>query len=95
MPNQRRFHIQLDQSRTTISVDEELFELMVFNLGYTPDDESAHGIVREWLQDNIISSLGDDAGRKNASQWARIYLIREIAKPRLIRKVDAWQYDYG
>jgi hypothetical protein len=60
-------------------------------MGYTPDDESAYSMVREWLRDKIIPSHGDDAVRKNASQWARIYLIREIAKPRLINRLDEWR----
>ncbi len=87
---QTRVHIRLGSKRTTVTVDRVLFELMAINLGALPDEPEAHGLVRDWLQDTIISRLGDENVRKSASQWARIYLIEAIAKTRLINRRDDW-----
>lgn len=90
MALQKRFHIWFGDSRTTITVDEILFELMAVKLKYAPDDESAHSAVREWLQDKIISSLGEQPGNLGVSQYARRYLIDEIADKRLSNKRWEW-----
>ena len=90
MSNQKRFHIWFGNSRTTITVDTVLFELMAIKLKHQPDDENAHYVVREWLQDTIISNLGEQPGRKNATQWTRRYLIEAIADKRLASKRDNW-----
>jgi len=90
MSNQKRFHIWFGDSRTTITVDTALFELMAIKLKHQPDDENAHYVVREWLQDTIVSNLGEQPGRKNATQWARRYLIEAIADKRLASKRNDW-----
>jgi len=91
MSTQIKFHISFSSQRTTISVDRILFELMVLRLKVRPDDEYAHSTVQEWLQDTMISKLGDQPGRKNASQWARRYLIEEIADKRLYNRWVDWR----
>ena len=94
MSTQTRFHIKFGSQRTTITVDNLLFEMMALRLRVQPDDEYAHSTVQEWLQDTMVSKLGDQPGRKNASQWARRYLIEEIADKRLhTRWVDWWIRD--
>jgi len=91
MATQIKFHISFSGQRTTISVDRILFELMVLRLKVRPDDEYAHSTVQEWLQDTMTSKLGDQPGRKNASQWARRYLIEEIADKRLYSRWEDWR----
>lgn len=91
MALQTKFHVRFDGNRTTISVDTVLFELMALRLGVQPDDERAHGVVAEWLQDTVVSKLGDRSGRKDASQWARRYLIEEIVDTRLRKQWIAWR----
>ena len=91
MSTQIRFHISFSGQRTTISVDRLLFELMALRLKVPPDDEYAHSTVKEWLQDTMISKLGDQPGRKNASQWARRYLIEAIADKRLYNRWEDWR----
>ena len=93
MMNQKKFHIEFDGQRTTISVDAILFELLAIRLRTTPDSVIAHGLVRDWLQDKLVSSLGDESGRKSASQFARRYLIEEISDNRLHRKWQDWWID--
>lgn len=90
MSNQKRFHIWFGESRTTITVDSILFELMSIKLQHQPDDDYAHSAVREWLQDTIVANLGEQPGRKNATQWARRYLIEAIADKRLSGKWNEW-----
>ena len=87
---QRKFHIWFGDSRTTVTVDQLLFELMAFKLEVLPDDEQAHSAVRAWLEDTLVSNLGERSGRKNASQWARIYMIRQITDKRLAEKHRRW-----
>lgn len=93
MSTQIKFHISFSGQRTTISVDRLLFELMVLRLKVRPDDEYAHSTVQEWLQDTMVSKLGNQPGRKNASQWARRYLIEEIADKRLYSRWEDWQLE--
>ena len=90
MSDQKRFHIWFGEKRTTISVDTILYELLAIKLGYWPDNEYAHSSVRIWLQDTIISNLGEQPGRKNATQWTRRYLIEAIADKRLAGKRNDW-----
>ncbi len=93
MSIQIKFHISFSGQRTTISVDRLLFELVVLRLKVRPDDEYAHSTVQEWLQDTMVSKLGDQPGRKNASQWARRYLIEEIADKRLYNRWEDWRLE--
>lgn len=76
--------------RTTISVDIILSELLAIKLGCIPDDDDAHGTVREWLQETLVAHLGDDDARKSASQFARKYLIEEITDKSLSKKRTLW-----
>ena len=87
---QSQYHIRFNDKRTTISVDTILAELLSIKLGYEPDEEEAGGAVREWLQETLVSRLGDDAVRKSASQFARKYLIEEIADKKLSSKRLLW-----
>ena len=90
MLNQKKLHIQFDGQRTTISVDMMLFEMMAIRLEAQPDSPEAHGVVKEWLQAMLIANLGSQSGRKSASQFARRYMIEEIADQRLHRKWQDW-----
>ena len=87
----KKFHITFDTQRTTITVDSLLFEMMAIRLKVSPDDEQAHSTVQEWLEDTLVSRLGDLSGRKNASQWARRYLIEAIADKRLYTRWEDWK----
>jgi len=87
---QTRFHLQYKSKRTTISVDKILSVMMAIKLGFEPESKEAYAAVRAWLQDKIVSSLGDDDHRKSASYWARIYLIEEIADKKLSAKWSDW-----
>jgi len=80
---QQTFHVQFDKKRTTISVDTILVVMMAARLGVSPDSQDAHGALRRWLQSVLPEKLGASSGRKSASQWARRYLIEEVASPKV------------
>jgi len=85
-----RYHITFGNKRTTITVDTILSQMMAVKLGETPDTLEAHGAVREWLQKILVSKLGDDEARKDASQWARRYLIEAIADKKISKQWEDW-----
>ncbi len=84
---QEQFHISFGKKRTTITVDIILSNLMAVKLGLSPESSEAKLMVKEWLQATLTDKLGTDASRKNASQWARKYLIEEVADKKLIAKL--------
>lgn len=91
---QTRYHIQLNNKRTTISVDNILSELLAFKLGFHPTDAAAHPAIREWFEQTIRDKLGDNLPRNSrVSQWARAYAIEAIADDGLMRRV--WDYRTG
>ena len=42
-------HIRFGDKRTSISVDDLLFDLLALKLKVQPDDPAAFGRVRQWL----------------------------------------------
>lgn len=87
---QTGYHITFGGHRTTVSVDKILSEMLAIQLGCTPGTREAHAVVREWLQETLVSKLGESAGRKSASQWARRYAIEAIADKSLSKKWEDW-----
>jgi hypothetical protein len=88
-----RFHITFGKKRTTIMVDTILSEMMAIKLGELPGTAEAHRAVRLWLQDTLVSALGNYEGRNDASQWARRYLIEAIADSKISKKWGDWKYE--
>lgn len=87
---QTRYHITFGKKRTTITVDSILSEMMAIKLNQTPDTEDAYRAVRLWLQDTLVSKLGDYEGRNDASQYARKYLIEAIADRKISKEWGNW-----
>lgn len=85
-----RYHITFGEKRTTITVDTILSEMMAIYLQQTPGTEAAHRAVRLWLQDTLVSRLGEYEGRNDASQFARRYLIEAIADNKISKKWEEW-----
>lgn len=88
---QKRFHIQFDSRRTTITLDTIISSLLAIKLGVTPESKEAHSVVREWLEVTIKDRQGNDqrSGAK-LSQWVRYYAIRAIAAPELESGYVEW-----
>lgn len=92
MQLQDRYHIQLNNRRTTITLDTVLSELLAIKLGYSPDDKRAHSAVRDWLEPMIIENMGGNLPTNSrVSQWTRRYAIEAIANPKLISQVIDWR----
>lgn len=88
---QTRFHIQLGDQRTTISVDNLLVGLLAIKLGHEPETPDGNRAVREWLQARLPEKIGTDRGiGKRASQHARILLIEAVADKSLSSAYDKW-----
>lgn len=85
---QTRYHIQLNNKRTTISVDNIISQLLAFKLGYHPADTAAHPAIRAWFEQTIRENLGNNLpGHSRVSQWARTYAIEAVADHELMAKV--------
>lgn len=85
---QTRYHIQLNNKRTTISVDNIIADLLACKLGFHPKDTAAYPATREWFEQTIRDKLGDNLPRNSrVSQWARVYAIEAIADQALMAKV--------
>ena len=52
-----RYHIQLSNHRTTISVDKIVSDLMAIKLGFRPDTQEAYQAVGRRL-DNLVTDRG-------------------------------------
>ena len=91
---QTRYHIQLNNRRTTITLDTILSELLAVKLGATPGADNAHGIIREWLQATITESLGGNLPTgARLSQWARRFAIEYIADIELMNRVTSYRIE--
>ena len=90
----QRFHITFGKKRTTITVDTILSEMMAIHLHQKPGTEEANRAVRLWLQDTLVSYLGDFEGRNDASQHARRHLIEAIADSKISKKWVDWKYEF-
>lgn len=81
-PYQVSMHIRFGDKRTSITVDDVLFDLLAVKLKVRPDDPEAFGRVREWLQVRLVEELRESSERKNASQWARRLMVLAVADRR-------------
>jgi hypothetical protein len=87
-----RYHVVIDNVRTTVTLAPVLGELLTLKLGGTPHTEVGHSTVRTWLQEEIERDPGAVRyGR--ASQRLAHQAIFAIAAPALTREHDKWQND--
>ena len=88
---QTRFHIQLGEQRTTVSVDTILSAMLSIKLGHEPETPDGNRAVREWIQARLPHKVGTDRGiGKRASQHVRILLIEAVADKDLSEAYDEW-----
>jgi hypothetical protein len=62
-----RFHVRIGKRRTTVTLHYRLSGLLAVKLGADPETEEAHGVVRQWLQEQLDES--DFPQRDRLSQW--------------------------
>ena len=87
---QRRIGIKTDRGRTTISVDNILFNLMSLKLGFSPCDKKAEYEIRNWLEELLIPHQEVQLRGKTSklSQYARVLICREIADKYLLERLN-------
>ena len=96
MAAQHRYHITFRNRRTTITVDSFISELLAVKLGVMPDDQSAHSLVRDWLEMTLREKLGELVpGGSRISQYARQYAVEALADKKLMGKVWDWRIEKG
>jgi hypothetical protein len=84
-----RYHVMIDQVRTTVSLAPVLAELLVLKLGAKPPTQAAHAALRSWLQAEIDRDPGAVRyGR--ASQRLAHQAVLKIAASALISQRDDW-----
>ncbi|MGB0848316.1 MAG: hypothetical protein ACPGSM_16425 [Thiolinea sp.] len=96
MPTQKRYHINFQQRRTTITVDNIISELLAVKLGTLPDQPETHSMIRQWFQETLEEKLGHNVpGGNQVSQYARQYAIEALADKKLMDKVWIWRLESG
>ena len=83
-----RFHVQLGDKRTTVSIDRTLTELMALKLGEQPYSEEAHQAIRLWLQDKLDEA--NDPGRYKVSQWLQSEIVHALVDNNLSKLYWEW-----
>lgn len=84
-----RYHIQRGETRTTVTLDSTLCELLTLKLGASPDAKESHKMVRRWLQSTSEQESTQDIN--NLSQWLKRKAILHIADNRLLTKHHQWK----
>lgn len=81
-----RFHVVIDQHRTTVTLAPILAQLLAVKLGAAPDTVESHAAIRAWLQGEIDRDPGAVRyGR--ASQRLAHQAILAVAAPGLVSKL--------
>lgn len=83
-----RFHIQLGDKRTTVSIDRTLSELLALKLGEQPYSSGAHQEIRLWLQARIDKA--NDPGRYKVSQWLQSEIVYELLDNKISKLHIKW-----
>ena len=76
-----RYHVMIDQVRTTVSLTPVLAELLALKLGTMPQTQAARAALCSWLQ----AEIDRDPGAVRYGQ-----AILTVAAPSLISKRDDW-----
>lgn len=84
-----RYHIQRGETRTTVTLDSTICELLALKLGMEPDARDSHKVVRSWLQST--SEQEDKQRINNLSQWLKRKAILHIADNSLLAKHHQWK----
>lgn len=81
-----RLHLMLNGKRTTISVDEQLFEYLKDRVCKGNSFIRAIGAkdeARKWIQ-KTVDRAGDAMPSKNVSQWVQARIVDAIVDPALL-----------
>jgi hypothetical protein len=84
----QRFHVMRGDTRTTVSLDSTICELLALKLEVTPYSEEAHGRLRAWLQDTLDQA--SDPGRSHVSQWLTGEAVMFLADTAVKKRWGEW-----
>lgn len=84
-----RYHINRGATRTTVTLDSTICELLSLKLGTAPDATESHKTIRLWLQST--SEKLSDGKTKNLSQWLKQKAVLYIADSSLLSKHHQWK----
>jgi hypothetical protein len=87
-----RYHVMIDEVRTTVTIAPVLGELLTLKLGGTPHTEAGHSTLRTWLQEEIERDPGAVRYGRASQRLAR-QAILAIVSPALLKEHDKWQND--
>ena len=91
-----RYHLQLSEHRTTISLDKIISDLMAVKLETTPRTKEAHKAVRKQLESFIAHDLGRSG--RGLGEYLTEKSVLFIADKIISEKHGEWwndQYDKG
>lgn len=86
-----RYHVLLDDRRTTVSLTSLLSHLLAIRLDEEPGSEEAHTVIREWLQDKLDDY--HEPERIRVSQWLQGEVILELVDKELSARYLEWLFD--
>lgn len=84
-----RYHINRGETRTTVTLDSTICELLALKLGTEPDAEKCHKTIRLWLQSS--SEEVSDPQARNLSQWLKRKAVLFIADSNLLSQHTQWR----
>ena len=84
----QRYHVNLGEKRTTVTLNDTLGGVVALKLGQTPGTAEAHSAVRSWLQEQL--DINDDPNRVYVSRWLQQEAILFIADTELSRAYLDW-----
>lgn len=86
-----RYHVQLNDKRTTVSLDSIVSELMAIKLGEIPGTKEAHRAIRQQMEKFISSGCSKDDLSSYVLHNIRKQAILFIADKILSEKIlDYW-----
>lgn len=97
-----RYHLMIEETRTTVTLDTTLSNLLAVKLSTDPiaDVTAAHAAVRAWLQGEIDRDPGAYVlARRRVtnrnSQRLQKYALLAVAAPHLVRRLDDCEGENG
>lgn len=99
------YHLIIDGTRTSVTMDILLSNLLAVKLDTNPfaDGRAAHKAVRGWLQAEVNRDPGAFVSRtarrkgvtNHNSQRLKMFALRAVAAPALLRKLDDYEETAG
>nr|WP_313409339.1 hypothetical protein [Pseudomonas sp.] len=82
-------HITINGKRTSTTLDDLLVEFMMVRFGGMAalGLKSCRFQLQKWLQKKV-NKAGGSIGEMKPSEWVRATILREIAQPQLVEKLD-------